>query len=108
MRSLKNGKNISPVEITHISKHGFWLLINGKEYFLTYEKYPWFKDASLTEITDVKLLHNHHLYWPSLDVDLTTEILASPEKYPLTYAVDGKSCPCCVKETPRKKYTRKK
>ena len=85
MKLLKNGKNISKPEITNISEHGFWIYIRAKEYFLSFKEYPWFKDAKISSITDVELMHGHHLYWPKLDVDLTTEILENPEKYPLTY-----------------------
>ena len=85
MKSLKNGRNISNVEITNISEHGFWILLSEKEYFLSFTKYPWFKNARISDIINVKLSHGHHLCWPELDVDLTTEILDSPEKYPLTY-----------------------
>ncbi len=85
MKSLQPGKNTSKAEITNISEHGFWILLKGTEYFLPFEKYPWFKNASISSITNLELVHNHHLYWPKLDVDLTTEILETPEKYPLTY-----------------------
>ena len=85
MKSSKNGKSISAVEITNISQHGFWIFFDGREYFLPFKKYPWFKDAKVSSIIKVKLFHNHHLYWPDLDVDLTTEILNHPERYPLTY-----------------------
>jgi hypothetical protein len=85
MKSLQTGKNTSKAEITNISEHGFWILLKGTEYFLSFEKYPWFKNASISSITNLELVHNHHLYWPKLDVDLTTEILETPEKYPLTY-----------------------
>ncbi len=85
MRLSKSGKSISKLEITNISEHGFWILLEEKEYFLSFEQYPWFKDAKISSITHVKLFHNNHLYWPKLDVDLTTEILDNPENYPLIY-----------------------
>lgn len=77
--------NISKPEITNISEHGFWVFLKCKEYFLSFDNYPWFKDATVSQISDIELIHNHHLYWPKLDVDLTTNILENPEKYPLTY-----------------------
>ena len=85
MKSLQTGKNTSKAEITNISEHGFWILLKSTEYFLPFEKYPWFKNASISSITDLELLHDHHLYWPKLDVDLTTKILETPGKYSLTY-----------------------
>ncbi|MCD6311796.1 MAG: DUF2442 domain-containing protein [Elusimicrobia bacterium] len=85
MKLSKNGKSTSKVEVTNISEHGFWLLLKGREYFIPFKKYPWFKNAKISSIIDVKLFHSHHLYWPKLDVDLTTEILGNPDRYPLTY-----------------------
>ena len=85
MKSSKNGINTLKPEITNISQHGFWILLKAKEYFLSFDKYPWFKNAKISAIFNVKLFHNHHLYWPELDVDLTTEILNNPENYPLMY-----------------------
>ena len=83
MKSKKLEKNISEAEVTNISKHGFWMLINGKEYFLAFEDFPWFREATISQITNVELLHSHHLYWADLDVDLELESIKNPEKYPL-------------------------
>ncbi len=85
MKSLENGKNISKPEITNISEHGFWIFLDKKEYFLPFAKYPWFKDAKISSLINVKLIHGHHLNWPELDVDLSIEILSNPERYPLNY-----------------------
>lgn len=85
MKLKTTGTSISGVEVSNISIHGIWLLIEGKEYFLSYQAYPWFKDARLSEIQSVQLLHGVHLYWPKLDVDLSINNLEYPEKYPLTY-----------------------
>lgn len=83
MKSKKLGKNTSEAEVTNISKHGFWILINGKEYFLAFKNFPWFRQAKISEITNVKLLHPNHLYWANLDIDLELESIENPEKYPL-------------------------
>ncbi|MCP5006360.1 MAG: DUF2442 domain-containing protein [Planctomycetes bacterium] len=85
MKSLENGKNILKPEITNISEHGFWILFGKKEYFLPFGEYPWFLNAKISSLINVTLIHDHHLYWPELDVDLSTEILVHPERYPLSY-----------------------
>lgn len=82
MRSLKNGKDIS-VSVENISSFGIWLFVKGKEYFLSYDEYPYFKEQTLKSIQNVKLFHDFHLYWPDLDVDLELDNLENPEKYPL-------------------------
>lgn len=85
MRSQKAGKNISTVEVESISPHGLWLYASGSEYFLPFEDYPWFKNAKVADIQNVELLHDYHLYWPNLDVDLELESLERPDQYPLAY-----------------------
>jgi hypothetical protein len=85
MKSETLGKNIFQAEITIISKQGFWIFFKEKEYFLSFENYPWFKNACIEDLMDVKVLHDLHLYWEKLDVDLELESLEEPDKYPLTY-----------------------
>lgn len=85
MKSSAIGKNISNVEVQDITQHGVWLFIKRAEYFLPFKDFPWFKDAKLSEIHNVRLLHSRHLHWPALDVDLELEALRHPEQYPLIY-----------------------
>ena len=83
---LKNiGKGISEVEVTNISPHGIWLYVKPKEYFLPFEKFPWFKKATIDEILEVEIIHNHHLRWEKLDIDLDLDSLENPDDYPLVY-----------------------
>ena len=83
MSSDVAGKNISEIEIQSISGFGVWLLVQGKEYFMPYEQFPWFKDAKVGEILNVTLSPNGKLHWPDLDVDLSVDILEAPERFPL-------------------------
>jgi len=85
MKSFALGKSTSHVEIQEISKHGIWIYVMGREYFLSYKDYPWFKEAKVSEICNVQFLHGLHLHWPDLDVDLEVEALEYPERYPLIY-----------------------
>lgn len=82
MKSLKHGKNIS-VSVENITPFGIWLFVRGKEYFLSYKDYPYFKEHTINSIQNVNLLHGYHLFWPELDVDLEIDNLENPEKYPL-------------------------
>ncbi len=83
MKSVTDGKNILEVEVTNISAHGFWLFTGEKEYFLPYKDFPWFRKATIDEISDVIFLKEEHLFWEKLDVDLTLSMIEKPEKYPL-------------------------
>ena len=71
--------------VFHISIHGFWILVQDKEHFLSFDEFPWFREAGISQIHNVKLLRRKHLHWPELDVDLELECLEFPEKYPLKY-----------------------
>jgi hypothetical protein len=82
MKSLKHGKNIS-LSVENITPLGIWLLVREKEYFLSFQEYPCFREQTLGAIQNVQLLHGYHLYWPDLDVDLEIDNLENPEKYPL-------------------------
>lgn len=84
MKSSRRGTRTSGAEVQGVLKEGVWLLVRGQEYFLPFAQYPWFKNARLSAIQRVKLLHGRHLYWPELDVDLAVESLEHPERYPLT------------------------
>jgi len=85
MKLLEHGKNTSKVEILNVSPHGVWLYVQGKEYFLSYAEFPWFKDARLSEIEHVNLMHQRYLRWEELDVDLALDSLGHLDRYPLKY-----------------------
>jgi hypothetical protein len=77
------GKNISTVEVTNISSHGIWILAGEDEMFLSYENFPWFKDVPIKQILNLEQPLVNHFYWPDLDVDLSTEIIKNPERFPI-------------------------
>lgn len=83
MSLLMHGTDISTIEVTNISSHGFWLFSHGKEIFLSYEDFPWFKDKTVRNISNVIEESREHLYWPDLDVDLSYASILDPKKYPL-------------------------
>jgi hypothetical protein len=73
MKSETLGAGTFEAEVTHISKHGLWLLLQEKEYFLSFDNFPWFSHAPVSAIQNVELLNERHLYWPDLDIDLAVE-----------------------------------
>jgi len=73
----------SAAEATNISRHGFWLLLGDEELLLPFEQFPWFRSATVAQITEVERPSPGHLYWPSLDVDLSVESIRNPESFPL-------------------------
>jgi len=83
MKSEMPGTSTFSVEVSHVSQHGIWLLCEDKEYHLPFEKFPWFKKATIEQIHNVKRLTETHLYWEELDVDLSLPIIEDPEKFSL-------------------------
>ena len=70
--------------VSEISRFGIWLTLEEKGLFLSFDNFPWFKDAHVSAIHNVSLLNGNHLYWPDLDVDLAVESIEHPERFPLT------------------------
>jgi hypothetical protein len=83
MTSVAPGTSTSEVEVTNVSKHGFWLLIQEQEVFVPFAEFPWFRNAPIGHLLNVQLPSPQHLYWPDLDVDLAVESLFHPERFPL-------------------------
>jgi hypothetical protein len=77
------GPATSEAEVTNISKHGFWLLVEGRELFLPFAEFPWFKRAPVEAILRLDYAAPGHLHWPELDVDLSLDSIEHPERYPL-------------------------
>ena len=83
MTSAVLGQSTSAVEVTNVSKHGFWLLLGDEELFVPFAEFPWFREAPIGKLTEVELPSPHHLYWPALDVDLAVASIRHPEQFPL-------------------------
>ena len=87
MNSRRAGKNTSTVEVLSVTKRGVWIFVQGCEHFLDYDLYPWFREAPVSAVFNVRLLRGVHLHWPDLNVDLMVDGLADPKKYPLVSKV---------------------
>ena len=83
------GNIISAAEVTHVSKHGFWLLIAEEELLVPFEQFPWFRKATIEQLSEVQLPTADHLYWPQLDVDLSVESIREPSKFLLVSKTVG-------------------
>lgn len=81
----KHGTDTSASEVTSVGSHGFWLLINTEEFFVPFDDYPRFKQATVEQIFQVKQIGLDQLHWPDLDVDIELNALRHPENYPLVW-----------------------
>lgn len=83
----QHGAVTSAVEVTNVSPHGLWMLLDDREVFLSYDQFPWFREAPIGKVVHVEVSSPSHLYWPELDVDLEVESILFPERFPLVSRV---------------------
>jgi hypothetical protein len=62
------------------------LLLGSEEPHLPFGNSPWFKQATIEQLSEVEWPSPNHLYWPLLDVDLPVESVRNPEAFPLVSA----------------------
>jgi hypothetical protein len=48
------GTATSAVEVSHVSRNGLWLLLDDEELLLAFEQLPWFRKASIDQVTHVE------------------------------------------------------
>lgn len=71
------------VELSNVSRHGLWVLAGDEEFFLPFVHFPWFKDATIEQISAVERPTADHLHWPLLDIDLSLQSIRDPASFPL-------------------------
>jgi len=81
---IAHGRFTSSVEVTNVSAHGLWLLAHNREFFISYDDFPWFREQTMSSIINVEEHAPGHYYWPDLDVDLSQEIIEHPQRFPLS------------------------
>ena len=82
-RSVENNTNATSASVLMINNQGIMISVAGNDYFLSYNRVPWLKDATVRNILNIKMLGKNAVEWPDLDVDLEVESLKHPERYPL-------------------------
>ena len=83
MRSAQPGTPTSEPELGNVSAHGLWVLVDDRELYLPFDRFPWFREASIAALSRIERPSARHLRWPALDVDLTIDSIEHPERYPL-------------------------
>jgi hypothetical protein len=54
---------------------------------LPFTSFPWFRGATIEQLCLVEWPTPNHLYWPSLDIDLSVESIRNPSAFPLVAVV---------------------
>lgn len=78
-----HGVSTSEIEVSVVSNKGFWLLVDDEELFVPYAEFPWFRQATIEQITMVERPSAEHLSWPLIDVDLSLASIRDPASFPL-------------------------
>ena len=79
MSSRPHGIATSGIEVTNISGHGVWLLVGDRELFMSYDDFPWLRDAPVGKVLHVEQPGPVHFYRPDLDVDVGLETIENIE-----------------------------
>jgi hypothetical protein len=49
-------------EVTHVSKHGFWLLLGNEELLVPFDQFPWFGKGTIEQVYEIQWPAVDHLY----------------------------------------------
>lgn len=80
--------------VTDIRETGFTVRVDGRDLFVAFDQFPWFRHARVEDIFRVELAGPDHLHWPAIDADLSLRAIEHPDEFPLI------SRPDRVKERP--------
>jgi hypothetical protein len=80
------GEHTSEIRVDEISQGGFWLSLAGERLYLAFDDFPWFAGCTGKQLGDVQWPSQDHLYWPSLDIDLSVASIRDPGAFPLIAA----------------------
>lgn len=81
--TLKTNSLDTSVNVLMINDKGIMLSVKGNDYFISFNRIPWLKSASIMDALNVKMSGRNAIEWPTLDVDLEIDSLKHPERYPL-------------------------
>ena len=81
--TLRSSSQDTSVCVLMINDKGLMISVQGQDYFLSYNRIPWMRNASIADALNVQMSGRNAIEWPNLDVDLEIESLKHPVRYPL-------------------------
>lgn len=75
--------NDTSVSVLMINSQGIMLSVQGNDFFVSYNRMPWLKDARISDVLNVRMSGRSAIEWETLGVDLEIDSLKHPERYPL-------------------------
>ena len=70
-------------EVKMVTSEGLYLVVGNKGYFAAFADFPYLAALPSNQVFKVEYCGHGHIRWDEADIDLHTDILAQPEKYPL-------------------------
>ena len=64
-----------------INSQGIMLSVCGQDFFLSYNRIPWMRDASIKSVLNVQMSGRNAIEWPDLDVDIFNQLFGTPESF---------------------------
>ena len=77
--NLNSSLQNTSVSVLMINAQGMMLSVLGQDYFISYNRVPWLRDARVGSVLNVRLAGPDAIEWPELDVDLEIESLKHPD-----------------------------
>lgn len=81
--TLNSNSSNTLANVLMINDKGLMLSVLGQDYFISFNRLPWMKDAAIRDVLDVQMCGDDAIEWPKLDIDLEIDSLKHPERYPL-------------------------
>ena len=76
--TLNNNLQPTSVSVLMINAQGMMLSVLGQDYFVSYNRVPWLRDARVSSALNVRMAGPNAIEWPELDVDLEIEVGRRP------------------------------
>lgn len=83
MKPSSKTNNQTQAKLINIWPDKIELDINNNIYELKFKNHPWFKNKNQNDLENVREIVSGHFYWPTLDIDLTEDMIFYPDKYPM-------------------------
>ena len=92
MSTLETNTKDTLASVLPINNQGILVSVYGQAYFLPYSRVPWMRNATVSDVMNVRMCGRNAIEWPALDVDLEIESLRHPERYPLVIRRNEQEC----------------
>lgn len=81
--NLSTSSQNTSVSVLMINAQGIMLSVQGNDFFISYNRMPWLKEARVSDVLNVRMSGRSAIEWEALGVDIEIESLKHPERYPL-------------------------